>query len=117
MNLQIKHRRIGQPVLQRIPVHAPVTGMPNSDISTYIDVVGSGPIDRQGIMLDVEEAVAACATANLPTRPVEVPDPPPVSHSAKGHIDRATGRVGPVHGDICDQTHYSNRPGRDVVEA
>src|SRR3982074_3483387 len=116
MNLQIKDGRIGQSVLQRIPIQATITGMPNPDICTDIDVVGSDPVDGEGIMLNVEEAASACSTTNLPARPIEVPDSAAISHSSKGHIDGATARVGPVHRNIRNHASYPNWPGGCVVE-
>src|SRR5712691_5701815 len=116
MNLQIEHRRIGQSIFQRIPIHPAVYGMPDPDVRTDIDVVGCGPVNGKRIVLNVKETVAGRATTDLPARPVEVPDPAAVSHSPKGRIDRLAIRVGPVDGYVCDQTRDANGSGGYIIK-
>src|SRR5260370_42318094 len=116
MNLQIKYWGVGQSVLEWLPIEAAVRRMPHPDVGSNVDVVRRRSVDRQGIVLDVEQARRACPAAYTPLCPVEVPDSPAVAHPAESDIDGTAAGVVPIKGNIRDQAGKSAWSGRRIED-
>src|SRR5437588_12594236 len=105
-----------------MPVQPAVGRVPHTNIRAGGRVIGVQRVDGQRVVLDVQEAVAAGgAAAGYPGSigAVVPPHPACVGARAAGEadVDRLAIRVGPVDGNVGDDTGQSKWAGGGVVEA
>src|SRR5262249_38995785 len=75
-----------------------------------------GRIHDERVVLDVEQPGRSSTTAIPPAASVEMPDPSPIAHAAKGSIEGTPVCIRPIDGDLRNQSGNPEGASCRIVE-